>query len=71
MSGTSDKIKGVANEAAGIVKQGVGKVVGSDNLKVQGKIQEIEGEGQVALGKTKDAIKKGAKAAADAINRKL
>lgn len=71
MSGTSDKIKGVANEAAGIVKQGVGKVVGSDNLKVQGKIQEIEGEGQVALGKTKDAIKKGANAAADAINRKL
>ena len=32
MSGTSDKAAGVANEAIGIVKQGIGSAVGSDKL---------------------------------------
>jgi uncharacterized protein YjbJ (UPF0337 family) len=36
MGSTTDKIAGVANEAAGKVKQGVGNVVGSDKLKVEG-----------------------------------
>jgi len=71
----ADKIKGVANEAIGAVKQGVGKVVGSDKLKVEGKIQEVAGQAQVAVGKAKDAVKdavkKGANAAADLANRKL
>ena len=71
MGSTSDKIKGVADEAMGAIKQGVGKVVGSDKMRVEGKVQEIKGEAEVALGRTKDAIKKGADAAAEAINRKL
>lgn len=71
MSSTGDKIKGVADQAMGAIKQGVGKVVGSDNLKVEGKVQEIQGQAEVALGKTKDAVKKGASAVADAINKKL
>ena len=32
MSSTTDKIKGVANEAAGAVKQSAGKAVGNPNL---------------------------------------
>jgi uncharacterized protein YjbJ (UPF0337 family) len=32
MSGTGDKIKGYANEAVGNLKQGVGKLVGSDKI---------------------------------------
>ena len=40
-------------------------------MKVDGKIQEIQGQAEVALGKTKDAVKKGATAVADAINKKL
>ena len=58
MSSTTDKIKGVTNEAVGNVKQGVGKAVDSDKMQVEGAIQERKGEAQQAIGKTKDALKK-------------
>jgi uncharacterized protein YjbJ (UPF0337 family) len=58
MSSTTDKVKGVANEAIGNVKQGIGKAVDSDKLKVEGALQEAKGEAQQAVGKTKDALKK-------------
>ena len=59
MSSTSDKVKGMANEAVGNVKQGVGKATDNDKLRAEGKAQELKGEAQQAIGKTKDAIKKG------------
>lgn len=71
MSSTTDKIKGYGNEAAGNVKQGVGKVVGSEKLQAEGLAQEIKGEAQVAVGKTKAAIKDAANKTADKINEKL
>ncbi|CAI3807974.1 hypothetical protein DBADOPDK_04817 [Pseudomonas sp. MM223] len=43
MSGTKDKAKGLANEAIGNVKQGVGKVTDNDKLRAEGKAQEPEG----------------------------
>jgi uncharacterized protein YjbJ (UPF0337 family) len=58
MSSTSDKIKGLANEAAGNVKQAAGKAVGNDRLHAKGVIQERVGEAQQAVGKAKDAVKK-------------
>ena len=58
MSSTSDKVKGVANEAVGNIKQGVGNVTGNDKLRVEGVVQEKKGELQKALGYTKDAVKK-------------
>lgn len=58
MSSTSDKVKGVANEAVGNIKQGVGKVTGNDKLRAEGVIQEKKGEVQKAVGDTKDAVKK-------------
>ena len=42
MSGNSDKAAGIANEAIGKAKQGIGNVVGSDKLKAEGAAQ-IEG----------------------------
>ena len=42
MSSTTDKIKGLANEAAGNVKQGLGKVTGNDRLVAEGKAQALE-----------------------------
>jgi uncharacterized protein YjbJ (UPF0337 family) len=36
MGSTADKASGVANEAVGKVKQGIGNVVGSDKLKAEG-----------------------------------
>jgi uncharacterized protein YjbJ (UPF0337 family) len=58
MSSTSDKIKGVANEAIGNVKQGVGKATGNTELEVKGAIQEKKGEAQQAIGKVKDTVNK-------------
>jgi len=58
MSSTTDKVKGVTNEAVGNVKQGIGKAVDSDKMQVEGVIQERKGEAQQAVGKTKDALKK-------------
>jgi uncharacterized protein YjbJ (UPF0337 family) len=58
MSGTSDKIKGLANEAIGNVKQGVGKVTGNEKLQVEGAVQEKKGEAQQVVGKVKDAVDK-------------
>ena len=43
MSSTSDKAKGLANEAVGNIKQGVGKVTDNDKLRAEGKAQEVKG----------------------------
>ncbi|WP_422010663.1 CsbD family protein [Reyranella sp.] len=58
MSSTTDKIKGVTNEAVGNAKQGIGKMVDSDKMQVEGVIQERKGEAQQAVGKTKEVLKK-------------
>ena len=58
MGSTADKAKGLANEAVGNIKQGVGKVTDNDKLRAEGVIQEKKGEAQQAIGKTKDAVKK-------------
>lgn len=71
MGSTSDKVKGKANEAAGNIKQGVGKLVGSERMQAEGKAQELKGEGQQAIGKAKDAIKDGVDKAAAAVHRKI
>jgi uncharacterized protein YjbJ (UPF0337 family) len=59
MSSTGDKVKGMANEAAGNIKQGVGKATGNDKMRAEGVRQEQKGEAQQAIGKVKDALKKG------------
>ncbi|KAB0487232.1 Uncharacterized conserved protein YjbJ, UPF0337 family [Pseudomonas reinekei] len=59
MGSTGDKVKGMANEAVGNVKQGVGKATGNDKMRAEGVVQEKKGEAQQAVGKAKDAVKKG------------
>ncbi|GJE40429.1 CsbD family protein [Methylobacterium persicinum] len=66
MSSTTDKLKGLANEAVGNVKQGVGNMTGNDKLKAEGKAQELKGETQKTVGDAKD----GAKNLADKITGK-
>ena len=58
MGSTTDKLKGLANEAAGNTKQAAGRVLDKPSLEVEGIAQERKGEAQQALGKTKDAVKK-------------
>ena len=56
MSSTTDKIKGLANEAVGNLKQGVGNVTGNDKLVAEGKVQELKGEAQKTVGDAKDGV---------------
>jgi uncharacterized protein YjbJ (UPF0337 family) len=71
MGSTADKASGLANEAVGKAKQGIGNVVGSDKLKAEGAAQELKGDAQKVTGDTKAAVKDAANKAADAINKKL
>ena len=56
MGSTTDKIKGMANEATGNVKQGVGKAMDDKEMQAKGVVQERKGEAQQALGKVKGAV---------------
>lgn len=67
MSSTGDKMKGLANEAAGNVKQGVGKATGNEKLQAEGKGQELKGKGQKTVGDAKQGVKD----AADTVKRKI
>lgn len=58
MSSTSDKVKGMANEAVGKIKQAVGKATGNTELEVKGKLQEKKDEAQQVVGDVKDAVSK-------------
>ena len=71
MGSSTDKIKGYANEAAGKVKQGVGKAVGNDRLRAKGVAQEIKGNAQKTMGKAKGAMKDAADKVADKAHKKL
>jgi uncharacterized protein YjbJ (UPF0337 family) len=71
MSSTSDKASGLANEAIGNLKQGLGKVVGSEKLQAEGLAQEAKGEAQKASGEAKEKVKDAANTVADKINKHL
>ena len=58
MSSATDKLKGMGNQAAGAVKEGVGKAVGNDKLAAEGQAQHAKGHLQEAKGDVKDAVKK-------------
>lgn len=71
MSGTTDKIKGNANEAIGTVKQTLGRMIGSDRLEVEGQIQGAKGEAQKAAGAMKANVKSAVNKTSEAMNKHL
>jgi uncharacterized protein YjbJ (UPF0337 family) len=71
MGSRSDQIKGLANQAAGKLKQGVGKVTGSKETQARGVAQEVKGKAQQTMGKAKSAVKDTANKVADKANKKL
>jgi uncharacterized protein YjbJ (UPF0337 family) len=71
MGSKADQASGLANEAIGNVKQGIGKAVGNDKLRAEGALQEAKGEAQQAVGKAKAGVKDAADKVADKINEKL
>ncbi|MCX7324567.1 MAG: CsbD family protein [Hyphomicrobiales bacterium] len=58
MGSINDKITGAANQAAGNVKQSLGKAIGDKQMETDGIVQDIKGDAQQAIGKAKDALKK-------------
>ncbi|MGE3066860.1 MAG: CsbD family protein [Hyphomicrobiaceae bacterium] len=71
MGSTTDKIKGVANQVGGKVKEGVGKVIGNEQMEAEGIGQQIKGKVQQKVGETKEAVKDAANKIADKANEKL
>jgi uncharacterized protein YjbJ (UPF0337 family) len=71
MSSTTDKIAGLAKEAAGTVKQTVGKAVGSEKLQAEGIAQEAKGHVQKTAGDAKEAVKTAVNKVADAVDKKI
>ncbi|KQP58560.1 CsbD family protein [Methylobacterium sp. Leaf108] len=69
MSSTTDKIKGLANEAVGNIKQGIGSATSNEKLQAEGKAQELKGEAQKTVGDVKDGAKSAAQTAADAVKK--
>jgi uncharacterized protein YjbJ (UPF0337 family) len=58
MGSINDKITGAANQAAGNVKQRLGKAIGDKQMETDGIVQDFKGDAQQAIGKAKDALKK-------------
>lgn len=59
MSSISDKVKGVANQVAGKVKEQIGHATDNPNLEAEGAAQNLKGKVQQTKGDVKDAVKKG------------
>ena len=58
MGSSSDKAKGVGNQAVGRTKQAVGDITGDKKLRQEGVDQELKGIDQQAVGEAKAAAKK-------------
>ena len=65
MSELTDKAKGLANEAGGKIKQGVGNLTGSEKTHAEGSAQEAKGTAQKTVGDAKGAVKDTASKVAD------
>ena len=56
-----DRIIGAAKQAAGNVKEGVGKMTGDQKLKSEGAADKLEGKIQNAVGGAKDSVREAIK----------
>ncbi|AQS91039.1 CsbD family protein [Gluconobacter sp. LMG 1744] len=59
MSSIEDKIKGVANQVTGKIKEEVGHVTNDEKLEAEGIAQNLKGKVQKGVGDAKDTVKSG------------
>lgn len=52
-----DRIEGIANQAKGAVKKGVGNLTGDAKMKAEGEADKMKGKLQNAAGSAKDAVR--------------
>ena len=56
-----DQIEGAAKDAAGSIKEGVGKATGNDRLAAEGAAERVEGKIEQGVGSLKDAARQALK----------
>jgi len=56
-----DRVKGMAQQHKGAAKEGIGKILGDEKMKAEGKMDKVEGKGRTAVGSVKDAVRDGGK----------
>jgi uncharacterized protein YjbJ (UPF0337 family) len=52
-----DRIKGMADQAKGNIKQAIGKATGDAKMKTEGKVDKLKGKVENAVGGAKDALR--------------
>ena len=52
-----DRVKGAAQQQKGTVKEGLGKILGDEKMKAEGKMDKAAGKVRNAVGGAKDAIR--------------
>ncbi len=53
-----DRMKGSATQTGGKIKQAAGDISGDSKMQTEGKMDQVKGKAQNALGGVKDALKK-------------
>jgi uncharacterized protein YjbJ (UPF0337 family) len=71
MGSMTDKAKGVANQAGGKIKEGIGKAIGNEQMQVEGMAQQVKGKAQQKIGEAKETIKDMADKVAEKAHDKL
>ena len=56
-----DRIKGMADQAKGAVKDAAGKVTGDTKLQAEGKMDKVKGKVESAVGGAHDAAREASK----------
>ena len=57
MGSTADKAAGLANEAMGNIKQGVGKLIGNEQMEAEGRAHELKGKAKQEAAKSAERTK--------------
>lgn len=52
-----DRMKGMAQQGKGSMKEGAGKALGDEKLKAEGRMDKLEGKVRNTVGGMKDAIR--------------
>jgi uncharacterized protein YjbJ (UPF0337 family) len=52
----NDRIEGAARNLGGNIKEAAGKITGDEKLKAEGRVDQVEGKIQNAVGGLKDAL---------------
>ncbi len=52
-----DRVKGMAQQGKGAMKEAAGKIMGDEKLKTEGKMDKMEGKVRNAVGGMKDAVR--------------